>query len=269
MNRLFLLIILSTFLASCTDRESEKLRQNLKKEYSVAEVHDRLSSGSKAQYIQMERMINQTYIKDLDSLLNTGFDRQLEKFEDSELGVWSGYMKMFSWLFKSKQSWDDEMSVLSNIYFNPLDLKQEQNVLYLNYSNKLKNLRQQFLKEQRLPTYTQIDIPKEQISLELLSEHTRNNIVIEFGTELFEWFLGFIIAQIVLLFADKIAGPWGCLIDIFVFIVIIVISIIMTNHNDEKLLNSVREQHEEIINFDSDKLLEDLNENTFKFYERI
>ncbi len=271
MNRLVLLIItLTSFLVSCTeDREAEELRQNLNKQYSETEVHNKLSSGSKVQYIQMERMINQTYVKDLDSLINTGFDRQLEKFEDGELGMWSGYKKMLSWLFKSKQSWDDEMSVLSNKYFNPLDLKQEQNGLYLNYSNKLKVLRKQFITEQQLPIYTQIDLPKEQISLDVLSSHTRNNVVIEFGTELFEWFLGFIIVQVVLLFVDKIAGPWGCLIDIIVLIAILIASIIMTNHNDGILMDSLREQHEESVKFDSSKLLEELDHNTFKFYENV
>lgn len=262
-------LMIFTLFTSCKDSESEELRQNLNKEYTTSVSHKELSSGSKVQYIQMERRINQMYVKDLDSLINTGFERQLEKFEDNELGVWSGYMNMFSWLFKSKQSWDDEMQIQSNKYFNTLDLNQEQSALYLNYSNKIRSLRQQFITEQKLPNYTQINLPEEQVSLEVLSEHTRNNLVIELGTELFGWFLGFIIVQIVLLFVDKIAGPWGCLIDIVVFIAIIVISIVMTNHNDEKLLNRLREQHEETIDFDSDKLLEDLDNNTFKFYEHI
>lgn len=179
--------------------------------------------------MQMEKSINQQYIKDLDSLINTAFARQLERFEDEELGVLSSYKNMFSWLFKSKQSWDDAMIVMSNKYFNSLDVSQEQHALYLEYVKDIKEIRQQFLSVKGLPSYTQIDLPSETITLDAFSNHSRNNLVIEFGTEIFGWFLGFVLVQIILLFIDKIAGLWGCLIDVIVFIIIVVISVFMSS----------------------------------------
>ena len=213
--------------------------------------------------------MNQAYVRSLDSILNTAFDRQIETFEENELGVIAGYKHMFSWLFQSKQSWDDDMKVLSNKYFNNLDIQQEQHALYTSYVTDIKNLREQFITANGLPAYTQIDLPSDKITLESLSDHTRNNILIEFSTQLFEWFIGFIILQIILLFVDKIAGPFGCLIDIIVFIIIIVISVLMSNSNDSKLMDSLREQHMESVEFNSDNLLNTLDANTIKFYENL
>ena len=228
-----------------------------------------LSSGSKVQYMQMEKSINQQYIKELDSLVNTAFVRQLERFEDEELGVLSSYKNMFSWLFKSRQSWDDAMIVMSNKYFNSLDVSQEQHALYLEYVKDIKEIRQQFLSVKGLPSYTQIDLPSETITLDAFSNHSRNNLVIEFGTELFGWFLGFVLVQIILLFVDKTAGTWGCLIDVVVFIIIVVASVFMSSSNDAKLIESLEKQHKQTVKYDYGALLKSLDNNTTKFYESL
>ncbi|MFR1491099.1 MAG: hypothetical protein ACLST5_14135 [Bacteroides uniformis] len=210
MNRYALLFFafLSLLMTSCKDKNAVTLKEKLQSEYTRSDKVTNLSSGSKVQYMQMEKSINQQYIKELDSLVNTAFVRQLERFEDEELGVLSSYKNMFSWLFKSRQSWDDAMIVMSNKYFNSLDVSQEQHALYLEYVKDIKEIRQQFLSVKGLPSYTQIDLPSETITLDAFSNHSRNNLVIEFGTELFGWFLGFVLVQIILLFVDKTAGPW-------------------------------------------------------------
>ena len=271
MNRYGLLIFafLSLLITSCKDENAVALKEKLQSEYAQFDKVAHLSSGSKVQYMQMEKSINQQYIKDLDSLINTAFARQLERFEDEELGVLSGYKNMFSWLFKSKQSWDDAMIVMSNKYFNSLDVSQEQHALYLEYIKDIKEMRQQFLSVKGLPSYTQIDLPSETITLDAFSNHSRNNVVIEFGTELFGWFLGFVLIQIILLFVDKIAGPWGCLIDVIVFIIIVVVSVFMSSSNDTKLIESLEKQHNQTVRYDYETLLKSLNNNTAKFYENL
>jgi hypothetical protein len=267
-------LIIFTLFTSCKDSESEELRQNLNKEYTTSLSHKELSSGSKAQYIQMEMIINQTYVKDLDSLINTGFERQLEEFEDNELGVWSGYMNMFSWLFKSKQSWDDEMSLLSNRYFNSLDIRQDHHSLYLSYTHKIKNLRKQFIVSQKLPDFQTIDLPEEEISLTRLADYTRNNIGIEvigelLGTKLFSWFLGFIITWVLVTLIGLPTGPPGWVVSLLSFIIVIVVSTIMSIHNDNKLLNQIKEQHSDMSIIDSQELLKELDSNTMMFYEQL
>lgn len=271
MNRYALLIFvfLSLLMTSCRDKNAVALKEKLQSEYVRPDKVTNLSSGSKVQYMQMEKSINQQYIKKLDSLVNTAFIRQLERFEDEELGVLSSYKNMFSWLFKSKQSWDDAMIVMSNKYFNSLDVSQEQHALYLEYVKDIKEIRQQFLSVKGLPSYTQIDLPSETITLDAFSNHSRNNLVIEFGTEIFGWFLGFVLVQIILLFIDKIAGLWGCLIDIIVFIIIVVISVFMSISNDTTLIKSLEDQHKQTVKYDYEILLKSLNSNTVKFYESL
>lgn len=271
MSRYALLIFafLSLLMTSCKDKNAVALKEKLQSEYAQFDKVAHLSSGSKVQYMQMEKSINQQYIKDLDSLINTAFIRQLERFEDEELGVLSSYKNMFSWLFKSKQSWDDAMIVMSNKYFNSLDVSQEQHTLYLKYVKDIKEIRQRFLSVNGLPPYTQIDLPSETITLDAFSNHSKNNLVIEFGTELFGWFLGFVLVQIILLFVDKIAGSWGCLIDVIVFIIIVVVSVFMSNSNDTKLLENLEKQHKQTTQYDYENLLKSLNNNTAKFHESL
>ena len=271
MNRYALLIFvfLSLLMTSCRDKNAVALKEELQSEYAQFDKVAHLSSGSKVQYMQMEKSINQQYIKDLDSLISTAFARQLERFEDEELGVLSSYKNMFSWLFKSRQSWDDAMIVMSNKYFNSLDVSQEQHALYLEYVKDIKEIRQQFLSAKGLPSYTQIDLPSETITLDAFSNHSRNNLVIEFGTEIFGWFLGFVLVQIILLFVDKIAGPWGCLIDVIAFIIIVVVSVFMSISNDTKLIKSLEDQHKQTVKYDYEILLKSLNSNTVKFHESL
>ena len=247
-NLSFILIIILVILSSCSNKEEAKLRERVQREYKVNKLDNQLSSGSKAQYIQMEKTINQNYVKQLDSLISTGFDRQLQNFEDKELGLIASYRNMLSWLFSSKDSWNEELNLKSSKYFNTLDLEQEQNTLYIQYLNKIKGLRQQFVSQQQLPTYTQFDLPKERISLEAFSKHTQSNIGIEaigelLGSNLFSWFLGFAITWIVVTFLGIPAGPPGWLISVISFIIVIVISAIMSYRNDSKLMDQLKEQH--------------------------
>lgn len=271
---LWCITICFMFLCSCNNKEAEDLKNSLQKEYATPSSIISLSSGSKAQYVQMEKNINQAYVKQLDSLINTGFDRQLERFEDNELGVWSSYCNMFSWLFKSKQSWEDELNLKSSKYFNALDIEQEQNFLYLQYIDKIRNLRRQFLSQHQLPQYTQIDLPDEKISLDAFSNHSRDSIGIEIigellGSKLFAWFLGFVITWILVTVLGLPAGPPGWLISVISFIIIIVVSAIMSNINDSKLMDQLKEQHQQTTVLDSDHLLKELEQNTILFYEKI
>ena len=271
MNKIIILLLISivTLIVSCSDEKAKTLRDHLQSDYTIDVKTEKLSSGSKAQYIQLEKSINKAYVQELDSLVNTAFERQLKAFEDKELGVWAGYMNMFSWLFKSKQSWNDELRLMSNRYFNSLDINQEQQSLYDNYLKDIRNIRQQFISSEDLPKYTHIPLPTEAIALDALKDHSRNNLVIEFSTELFGWFLGFIIVQIIVLFVDKVSGPIGCLIDIVVFIIIIVVSVIMSSSNDTKLIESLREQQTQTVNFDSNSIRKSLDNNTNHFYESL
>lgn len=276
MSRIFIVIclIFIVIFGSCNDKESEDLFKALQKEYTSPQSIKGLSTGSKAQYIMMEKNVNQRYVSQLDSLINTGFDRQIEKFEDQQMGVISGYRNMISWLFKSKQSWEEELRLKSLKYFNPLDIAQDQNILFSQYVGKIKNLRQQFVIQQNLPKFTQYDLPNENISLEAFSNYSRDNIGIEIlgellGTKLFSWFIGFCLTWLIVTVLGLRKGPPGWLISFITFLIILIISVIMCYLNDSKFIELLKSQHEEISLVDSNKLLEELNNNTTIFYEKL
>ena len=268
----WLLIMLCSFLLfSCENSEEKNLRENFEQYTSAGTTieHNKKSIGAILQYIQQEKYYNEKYTNDLKSLIESRFEKQLEKFEEEELGVIKGYKNMFSWLLSSKQEWEDEQILLANKYFNNLDISQDLHELYLEYIDDIQKLRMQFREQQftNIETRKEIILPKEYVGINL-SEHTKNNIIIEIGSEALQWFLGFIIIQIVLLFVDKIVGPWGCIIDIIVFVLVIIVSSIITYYNDNKLLNEIEEQHvKNEITIDYNKILNDLNKNTTSFYE--
>lgn len=266
MKSIFIYIFILTFFC-CSDKREDMLFQYVRSEYQEDLEIQPFSSGVKAQYIHMEQMLNKKYVSNLAVLMNSRFDRQLEVFENNELGFWKCYMNMLSWLFQSKQSWDDEMVVLSNKYFNSLDDQQEQYELFLQYSRKVKELRSQFKKENNLPFYKQLDLPIQDVSLGFWKGHTRNNIIIELGTELFSWFLGFIILQVVLLIFDGVSSGAGCIIHLVVAFICIIASFIMTTVNDNKLIDSLKLQHKESTDYDYNVIFDSLSLNTIHFYE--
>lgn len=222
----------------------------------------------------MEKVINQKYVDGLDSLVNTYFDRQLERFEEHELGLWNSYMNMFSWLFKSKEKWNEELQLISKKYFNNLDNLQEQRELYSRYSNQIRELRQQFLISQNLPTFYQINVPSEEISLDKFIDHSRNNVGIEvlsefLGGSMFSWLMGIFLTWFCVSVLGLFGGPPGWLVSLISIVLGFIISIILTTANDSKLTNNLREQHNEIIQVDNSSLLNTLNDNTVQFYEKL
>lgn len=276
MKHLHLLItlIFVIILSSCKNNDEIKLKEHLQEEYTLTKSDKKLSSGSKAIYIQMEESLNKRYVQELDSLVNTYFDRQIEKFEDQELGVWNSYMNMFSWMFKSKDSWDRELLLISKKYFNNLDNIQEQNQLYNAYAKQIKDLREQFLKTENLPEFTQINIPSEDISLAKLVEHSRNNIGIEIigeflGGSIFAWLLGIFLTWFCVAILGLFGGPPGWVVTVIAIIIGIGVSVILTSVNDSKLIDNLREQHEKNIIIDNNSLLNTLNENTIHFYQKL
>ena len=68
------------------------------------------------QYEDMELAANKEYIKELEALVDSSFEKQLEHFEDEELGIIAGYKYMFKYIFMSKEKWIDLQIQLGNKY---------------------------------------------------------------------------------------------------------------------------------------------------------
>lgn len=55
-----ILIFLSLLITSCKDNNADSLKNKLQSGYTLPYKVEKLSSGSKVQYIQMEKSIHQT-----------------------------------------------------------------------------------------------------------------------------------------------------------------------------------------------------------------
>ena len=273
------IVILLLVTCGCDNKESKELKKSLQKEYSSPHEIKKLSSGIKAQYIQMEGAINKRYVKNLDSLINHSFDIQLARFEDRELGIWNGYMNMFAWIFKSREAWEEELILIGNKYFNNLDIQQSQYELYQVYTSQIKELRDQFIFKSNLPSYTPINLPSEEISIESLISHSGKNLggeIIDLSADIFLeltivkgvliGFLTWLLGLIGITLSRKVLG---IIIGVILFLLGLIGSIIYTNHNDNILIKNLKDQHEQTVSIDTNLLLQNLNNNTIHFYEKI
>lgn len=275
MIRVRILYFIAIFsLFSCSNEDEEKLKALARADIivdandSIEEQLDRLE-----QYQEIELNFNKRYVSDLEGLINSAFDKQLQHFEDEELGFFAGFGYMFSYIFKSKQDWEDEMQLKSKKYFGSINVEQDAYDLFLSYQNDISNLRKRFRsrsKDNKLPVQQNLNLPDKRISLGVLSSHSRNNIAIEIISEGIEKLASLLIypfiAWILSLLFPKF-GMVGCVTSIIVFIISIAFSIIISMWNDNSLIEKLREQNKEQIAIDYQKILNELNNNTHRFYE--
>ena len=258
---------------SCSDPDVDALRQRASQGYELtAEDLATGSKFSKTQYKEIELAYNQKYIEDLEELLNNSFEKQLEAFEDGELGFWETYSHSFSYIFQSKQTREDKMRVKTQKYFNTLDVEQEAQELFLLYRKDVENLRARYANNmfpgQEMPS---LDLPKSQIDLVDMDEYSRNNIIIDIFAEIAIW----IVILLILFILGFIFGVLGFAVppisipSWIVVVITIIVSIILSIHNDNRLLDALRKQNTTEITQDYDAILEELNNNTIKFYDNI
>ena len=270
-----IVVVLCLFcpFVSCSDPDVEALRQRVNNEYELtAEDLATGSKFSKVQYKEIELAYNQKYIEDLKELLNNSFEKQLEAFEDGELGFWATYSHSFSYIFQSRQTREDKMRVKTQKYFNTLDVEQEAQELFLLYKKDVENLRARYANTmfpgQKMPS---LDLPKSQIDLVDMDEYSGNNIIIDIFAEIAIW-IAILLILFILGFIFGVLGLGMPPISIpswIVVVITIIVSIILSIHNDNKLLDALREQNTTEITQDYDAILDELNNNTIKFYDKI
>ena len=230
-----------------------------------------------AQYEREELELNKIFVSDLERLINSAYDKQLEHFEEEELGFIAGYGHMFSYLFESKQGWEDEMRLKSEKYFGSLNIEQNAYTLFEFYQKDIANLRKRFWNRSNnniLPKHQSLNLPDKRISLGELTSHSRNNIVIEIISEgleklgslllypFFVWLLSLFLPNKIVTNKIIICGA-----KILVFIISMAVSVGISMWNDNSLLEELRAQNKEQVTLDYQKILKELNDNTQKFYE--
>lgn len=256
-------------LSSCKDKSAEDLRNLVYGTDSIETTvsPQKTSRAIVAQYRDLELKCNTDFVEKLNSIVSTGFERQLERFEDEELGFWAGYGNMFSYLFRSKEKWEDNLRLESDKYFNSLDIEQEANELYMEHVAYVKQLRERFARTKNMESSEPlITLPQQDIYLGDLRSHAGTNVLIEVCTDIAQWLLGIFITWLIIAIAGM---PSGGVISFIVTILSIIASIIVTCVNDNKLINTIKEQQEVTLSIDREEILNRLNQDTIHFYEKV
>ncbi|MRM83898.1 hypothetical protein [Riemerella anatipestifer] len=266
----FIFIFLLTLSSCSKDEAGKSLKNKLKQEIVVTTPKGVATTVNTLQVNkEIEKQINEKYIEDLKRIVDGGFEKQLEYFEKEELGVFASYGYMFSYIFSSKQTWEDKLRVKSDKYFNNISTEQEINLLYNEYRNDVGNLRNQFLVKNKnvgkLERFQKLDIPNELVTLNVIREHSRNNLIIEFGEGVLELLFGLFIGWIIVSIVGSVTT--GPVIPIISFIITFIISIALSIYNDNKLLDKLREQKKSEISIDYTSIKKKLEANTSKFYD--
>ena len=262
--------LLCVVVFSCSNSEEEKLRSKMFEETTIVQKDSReLSDTQISQYKDLELAANKEYIKELKVLIDSSFEKQLGHFEDEELGVIAGYKYMFKYIFMSEEKWTDLQIQLGDRYFNSLNTEQTALQLSLNHAQKVKDLRIKYkgIKASTAPQMQVLNLPNSKVYLGSLINHSKNNIAIEIGTTILDYLLELLIIWIVVNiigYANK--GTIGCVVSFVSFIIMVVVSVYLTNYNDNSLLESLRQQKQENT-VDYNSILYNLNNNTAKFYE--
>lgn len=271
MNKIwksFLLIFSFFVFVGCSNEKEDKLKEKFSQELEVTKQYKRGKSSRAVaqQYIEMEQNLNLRFVNQLQELVDSSSEKKLEKFEDEELGFFSNYGYMFDYIFKNEAKWQEELRLKSNKYFNNLDLEQEVAFLYKNHVDEINKLRSSFYQTKRtvnMPESISLDLPKENVDLMGMKDHTGNNMLIEFATGALVWIF---ILFIVIILALTIGWVLP-VVNLIIAGITIIISIILSIRNDNKVLDSLRKQQTEIT-LDYESILNDLDKNTVKFYEK-
>ena len=280
MKRIFLLVIFvsSLFICSCTNDKAKQLQSKFNEELKVETQYKRGNKAkvAAAQYAEMEHNLNNKFVNDLSSMIENSFEKQLEEFEDEELGFFSNIGYAWDLVFVSEKKRNEKLSLKTNKYFNTMDVEQEALSMYRNHVAEIQKLRSSFYTNKRSVKMSEniyLDLPKETIDLEGMQKHTVNNMVMAFSEGILGWIiafvLGFIIAFILTFFGIFVEQD-GCIvkgIGGIASVVTLAGMILLSIRNDNKVLDSLREQHTEFT-LDYETILNDLDKNTIEFYEK-
>ena len=264
-TKVFAYCILGLMLCSCVDKEGQELKSRLSEPISAPSPTGKLSQAAIKQYRDAELAYNQRYVDELKETLDNSFEKQLDNFDKNELGFFSSYGNMFRYIFWSKQKFEDSWKVKSSRYFNTIDVENDALSCYEDYIQDVSSIRKNFYQKKNgvaLPEMAKLDLPAQDLYLGDLKDHSRNNLIIEVGVEALVWIL---VLLILFLLSLIIAVPTGGL-SLIVTVLTIIISVWLSIANDNKLLDSLREQNSVVMQADYTSILDSLNENTYRFY---
>lgn len=263
-----LAIQILTALSSCNNPEKAALREKLSTEYNI-EKTVAVDTFSVIRYYEAELAENRLFVDNLEKAIQKGFDKQVDEFEEQELGIFASYKYMFNRVFLSKQRNHDLWKVKTNRYFSNLEIQQDVYSAYVDYTARVEALRSTLSNSMSdtliIAKMPAIDIPSQEVYLDAFSHHSLNNIFIEFGADIAAWLLVLTIIGVLGLFGIT----WSKKYSLVATLLSLAISVVLSLWNDRKMVESVREQGREITSVNYANILQNLNEKSYEFYETL
>ncbi len=262
---LFLLVTMGFLcLISCKSEKEKRLRAHIQQEITTSH---RIKAGSNPRtlvqmYKQQEHAMNKNFVHKLEQSANKAFKRQLDRFEDEELGLFKDYKNMFVYLFSSSATLEREWKLKSGHYFSPLETRAEFQKISNKYAQDVNTLRRQMWANLSRHNGTDLNkqsIPDTHINLKSMTSHARNNIAIEVTEEILEVTL---IAWLVALLVGTVAPGVGNAIG---FLIGLILSVVASIWNDNHVISKLEEQYQE-QKVSYDKLLLQLDQQTDRTY---
>jgi outer membrane murein-binding lipoprotein Lpp len=250
MKRMLLLsiVVSSLFICGCINEEAKQLQSKFNEEIKVETQYKRGKKAKVAatQYAEMEHNLNNKFVTDLSLMIENSFEKQLEEFEDEELGIFSNIGYALELIFVSEKKRNEKLSLKANKYFNTMDVEQEALNMYRNHVSEIQKLRSSFYtnkKNVNMAENIYLDLPKETIDLGGMQKHTVNNMVMAFSEGILGWviafILGFIISFLLALFGIFVETE-GCFVKGIGSVVVIITfvgMIVLSIRNDNKVLD--------------------------------
>jgi hypothetical protein len=241
MNRLLSKILLGLFLITfiaCSNEQEDKLKEKFSEEIKVTPQYKKGKSALAVvqQYIEMEQNLNLRFVNQIQELVDNSFEKKLEKFREEQFDFFSNFGHWWDRISKNEKEKQDKMKLIADKYFNNLDTQQEVQELYSKYVDEINKLRSTFYKTKGVDEVSErldLSIPKDSIVINGMDEHV------------FKYWL-----------AQKLGTiDYG------------VVSTFIEVDSEEKIIESLRQQHKE-TSLDYQSILNKLDKNTVKFYEK-
>ena len=266
--KIIYIIALILFFLSCQNKEKNFLREKLASiELSNKQISVALTPALIKEYRHAELAINHRYVNEVNSIISEDFAEKLEVFEDKEFGFFRSYKHMFKVLLEDEGEWTDYWNLKKSKYFSNLTTHEKLHECYKSYNSDIQKLRGQILKSSKcasIPKEVRYNIDDYDVSLSGMSQHSYANLVIEFGTDIAVWLLILGIVSVISLVVGCAAPPtW------VVTLITIIISVVLSIWNDNRMLSSIKEQYQTQITLNNADVLNELNKSTNSFYDYI
>lgn len=253
-------------MSSCVSDDVKELRKRLATDYDSEAFSATLSDVDVSQYIDAEKGLNKYYVRELETLLEGSFDKQINEFERKELGFFKSYKYMVQTIFLSREKCEDIWRVKSSQYFSTIEVQQDALACYDNYVKMLGEYRTRFVSKSnpgKAISAPVLSLPEQDVSLNALQEHSRTNLIIEFGVDIAVWLLILLIIAVLGILGVAWTGGYS----LVAFVLSFLFSIGLSTINDHKMVKSIKVQEKSIESVDYRGIRTDLDNNTISFYE--